>query len=234
MAEGIITRRGGVGFRGVEATGGTESLIEVGQDIFRVHSFTNVGSSSFNVTRGGEVEYLVVAGGGAGGRGFDTGFNFSRRSGGRGGGGSHLEGTLTISNPGSIPVSVGSGGSPNGGSGGSSGFSSITGTGGGGGGNASSSVEGSLGVGGTNAGDGGQPGSTSAVNGTAIGRSGGGGVTDFGGGVHRSSSSSSPGGAGAANRGGGGGGGGAAGSQNGGPGGSGVVIVRYKIGERPV
>jgi len=48
------------------ATGGTETVIEQDGKYYRVHSFTEVGSSTLNVTRPGVVEYLVVAGGGGG------------------------------------------------------------------------------------------------------------------------------------------------------------------------
>jgi len=53
--------------RGVLATGGTVTDITDNGIGYRVHTFSSVGTSSFQVVRGGEVEYLVVAGGGAGG-----------------------------------------------------------------------------------------------------------------------------------------------------------------------
>ena len=49
------------------ATGGdTTTDITVGNDRYRVHTFTTVGPSSLNVLQGGAFEYLVVGGGGGG------------------------------------------------------------------------------------------------------------------------------------------------------------------------
>ena len=62
-------------FARISATGGTVTDIEQNGRLFRVHTFTSDGT--FEVARGGEVEYLVVAGGGGGG---------GRRGGGGGGG----------------------------------------------------------------------------------------------------------------------------------------------------
>lgn len=71
MAEGIITRRGGGG--GIPdiiyASGGNITDVTVGSTIYRVHSFTTVGSSNFSVAyapEGATVEYLIIAGGGGG------------------------------------------------------------------------------------------------------------------------------------------------------------------------
>ena len=50
-------------FPGVAATGGTVTDITEDGVVFRVHTFTSDGT--FDVTRGGEVEYLVVAAGGS-------------------------------------------------------------------------------------------------------------------------------------------------------------------------
>ena len=58
-------RRRGAAFDPVEATGGTETVIEQSGKFYRVHTFLESGD--LNVTQGGEVEYLVVAGGGGGG-----------------------------------------------------------------------------------------------------------------------------------------------------------------------
>jgi len=52
-------------FLGVLATGGDEENIIIDSIQYRVHTFTINGQ--FNVLRGGEVEYLIVAGGGSGG-----------------------------------------------------------------------------------------------------------------------------------------------------------------------
>jgi hypothetical protein len=67
-----------IGTKGVLATGGTVTDIFVSGIQYRVHTFTSVGTASFQVLRGGMVEYLVVAGGGAGG---------GRHAGGGGAGG---------------------------------------------------------------------------------------------------------------------------------------------------
>jgi len=52
---------------GVVATGGN-SVYDMNHNgtAYRVHVFTDTGTSTFNVTKGGEVEYLIVAGGGGG------------------------------------------------------------------------------------------------------------------------------------------------------------------------
>jgi hypothetical protein len=47
------------------ATGGTVTDIEQGGLFYRVHTFTT--SDDFVVSQGGEVEYLIVAGGGGSG-----------------------------------------------------------------------------------------------------------------------------------------------------------------------
>jgi hypothetical protein len=110
----------------VTATGGT--ITEVGG--YRIHTFT--ASGTFTPNGVGNVEYLVVAGGGAGGNGTATGYE----SGG-GGAGGFLTGTLGVVG---IPytVTVGNGGaartsSSSGNNGENSVFSSITAIGGGGG-----------------------------------------------------------------------------------------------------
>ena len=49
------------------ATGGdTVEDVDIDGVTYRIHSFTTVGSSDFTVTRGGLVDYLLVAGGGGG------------------------------------------------------------------------------------------------------------------------------------------------------------------------
>jgi hypothetical protein len=62
---------------GVQATGGTETAIEQNDKFYRVHTFLDDGS--FEVTQGGEVEYLVASAGGSA--------LSDRYSGGGGGGG---------------------------------------------------------------------------------------------------------------------------------------------------
>jgi hypothetical protein len=48
------------------ATGGATTNITQSGINYRVHTFTSVGTSTFTVTRGGLVEYLIVGGGGGG------------------------------------------------------------------------------------------------------------------------------------------------------------------------
>jgi hypothetical protein len=90
------------GFVPIQATGGTESTITVGGKSYRLHQFTNVGSSSFIVSDSGtdkKIDYLIIGGGGGGG---------NRHAGG-GGAGGMLEGSLTISDQ-NYPIFVGAGG----------------------------------------------------------------------------------------------------------------------------
>jgi len=87
------------GLTPVVATGGT--IINYTQDgiDYRVHAFTSTGNSTFNVTRGGDIEYIIVGGGGGGG--LDDA--------GGGGGGGVLIGHLAIIQD-AYPVTVGAGG----------------------------------------------------------------------------------------------------------------------------
>jgi hypothetical protein len=48
------------------ATGGSISNITQSGFNYRVHTFATIGATTFTVTRGGLVEYLIVAGGGGG------------------------------------------------------------------------------------------------------------------------------------------------------------------------
>jgi hypothetical protein len=85
------------------ATGGTTSELTLGNDIYRVHQFTSVGSSTFTVSDAGNLgsfEYLVVGGGGGGG--MDMG--------GGGGGGAVLTGIFLPTTGTSYPITVGAGG----------------------------------------------------------------------------------------------------------------------------
>jgi len=108
-------------YTGMSATGGntTEDIV-INNILYRVHTFTTVGTSSFIVNTPGSVEYLVIAGGGGGGSGFQ---------GGGGGAGGLLTGSLGITS-GSYNITVGDGGLTNT-NGGDSVFSSITAIGGG-------------------------------------------------------------------------------------------------------
>lgn len=106
-------------FRPILATGGdTVTDITVGTRLYRVHSFTTTGTSSFVVSdpgTEGTIEYLVLAGGGGGG------FN---QGGGGGGGGyrSSVQGELSgrgvsaepsvLVFAGTYTITVGLGGSP--------------------------------------------------------------------------------------------------------------------------
>jgi len=128
----------------ISATGGTVTEFTangtngVNGVQYRVHSFTTVGNSSFNVTNSGTdglVDYLVVAGGGGGGGGY----------GGGGGAGGFRSGTGLSVNAGTdYIITVGNGGAYES-DGGNSVFSTITSTGGGRGGSSHNMISGSSG-----------------------------------------------------------------------------------------
>lgn len=87
----------------VDATGGVESTILVGDITYKLHVFTTVGTDYLRINDSGSeglVEYLVVAGGGGGG--MDMG--------GGGGGGGVLSGTYKVSPGEVITCTVGAGG----------------------------------------------------------------------------------------------------------------------------
>jgi len=137
-------------FVGVLATGGIVSDIVVNSIEYRIHTFTSIGTFSFQVLRGGQVDYLVVAGGGGGGVG---GRSSDAWAGGGGAGGLILANTyLNIL---SYSVVVGAGGTGANGN--------------------NSSIFGSTAIGG---GRGGDDGSSSRYDGLS-GGSGGGGVGDY-------------------------------------------------------
>ena len=125
--------------RVVAAGGEVDDIVDpVDGREYRVHTFTDVGTSDFVVTKGGQVEYLVVAGGGGGGSA-----RFGSDSAGGGGAGGVLTGVLTVGR-GSLTVAVGAGGAggllsadAGGVNGGNSVFGSVTAIGGGGGGGVS-------------------------------------------------------------------------------------------------
>ena len=119
---------------GVVASGGSEITTPTHQ----YHVFTGPGNFTMTGTQG-QVEYLVIGGGGAGGRG-----NPGIRQGGGGGAGGIRQGTLDPLTPGTYPITVGTGGNEPGGStgdppanadGNDSTFATITSAGGGAGGN---------------------------------------------------------------------------------------------------
>ena len=87
------------------ATGGDYVyLYEEGNKTYRVHEFLSTGTSTLTVEVGGEMEILVVGGGGSGG--VDT---YATTSGAGGGAGKFLEYSGKIS-AGTHTVTVGSGG----------------------------------------------------------------------------------------------------------------------------
>lgn len=212
-------------FTPISATGG-DQVYDIWQNgrAYRVHEFTTVGSSTFEVESigdtDGSVEYLVIAGGG-GGAGISTGnTDMGEGAGGAGGyrssvsgedsgGGASAESALSLS-PGTHTVTIGAGGAggvstQSGFNGENSIFASVTSTGGGFGG---SQVAGGTGGSGGGSGRGGAGGSGTAGQG-------------FDGG------DDTPGGSGNGWSGGGGGGaseiGSTAGYANGGVGGDGVA-----------
>jgi hypothetical protein len=96
-------RLGSEAFRPTVATGGVVSETSIDGRHYRIHTFTDVGDSTFTVTSVGtnpELEYLIVAGGGGGG--MDMG--------GGGGGGGVVSGKISTLDPGTYNVKVGFGG----------------------------------------------------------------------------------------------------------------------------
>jgi hypothetical protein len=97
---------------GVVATGGLIYDVDTEGTTYRVHVFTTTGNSTFTVAKGGQVEYLIVAGGG----GANTAEGNPAGDGGGGGGaGGFLTGVLTAT-PNTYNVVVGAGGNLNNGS----------------------------------------------------------------------------------------------------------------------
>lgn len=174
------------------ATGGdiiTNSFIN-GQ-MYRIHTFTTVGTSTLTVVRGGSFECLVVAGGGSGGRG-ETAVAW----GGGGGGGGFLEGNMSLA-AGTFSILVGAGGIlptsnlVSGNSGQNSSFNSAIALGGGGGGG--------FNLPGSNGGSGGGVGGVTATLAGSATQGNSGGLTGYGnaGGSRTISSAFSGGGGGA-------------------------------------
>ena len=127
---------------GIVAVGGDSVYdLDIEGTIYRVHVFTSTGNSTFNVSKGGEVEYLIVAGGGGGGS-KSLGTSGGTAAGAGGGAGGMITGTTTVT-PQSYTITVGAGGTgggptANGGTGGVNGTNGgnsvalgITATGGG-------------------------------------------------------------------------------------------------------
>ena len=149
---------------GMEATGGDTTVdVQIGNTLYRVHTYTTVGAGSFVVTSAGEIEYLLVGGGGAGGSSPDVCTGAVGGAGG-GGGGSVRTGK-TYLEAGTFQVVVGAGGVRSypagvGGNGESSSLAGLPQALGGGGGGSSATGE--------------------NVNGSSLGTGGGGGETGIG------------------------------------------------------
>ena len=91
--------------RSISATGGTTTTYTDGSNTYKSHTFTSTGSNNFVVNSGsGNVEYLLVAGGG----GTGSSSQGSNREAGSGAGGM-LTGTALVS-LGPYPLSLGAGG----------------------------------------------------------------------------------------------------------------------------
>ena len=84
----------------VIASGGDTTDTFIDGITYRIHSFTTVGVSTFTVTSGGTIEYLIIGGGGGGGGGWQ---------GGGGGAGGYLTGTAVVSAQ-EYTITVGAGG----------------------------------------------------------------------------------------------------------------------------
>lgn len=91
-----------------EATGGTVVDTDIGGVPYRIHYFTETGTSTLTVTNPGEVEYLIVAGGGSGGS-KSLGSGGGTAGGGGGGAGGVVTGTKNVTT-GSYSIIVGAGG----------------------------------------------------------------------------------------------------------------------------
>lgn len=89
------------GYEAVTATGGTITDITENGIMYRVHTFTTVGNSNFVVTKGGKIDYLIVAGGGGGGGRYHCG--------GGGGGGVIIKHGISVT-PQTYTIVVGDGG----------------------------------------------------------------------------------------------------------------------------
>ena len=98
----------GTAVAGIVATGGNSVYdVDVEGTTYRVHVFTSTGNSTFNVSKGGRVEYLIVAGGGSGGSGEG---NPAGDGPGGGGAGGLLTGFTTVT-PQAYTITVGAGAS---------------------------------------------------------------------------------------------------------------------------
>ena len=118
---GITRGIGGFGFgggaggpglapSGISATGGTTSTPGNG---YKYHFFTSSGSLVVSEAGTGQVDYLIIGGGGSGGDGPDSG---DYQAAGGGGAGAFLTGTSSNLSAATYPVSIGSGGAAGSGS----------------------------------------------------------------------------------------------------------------------
>ena len=90
----------------ITATGGTISYLTSGGTLYKLHTFTSVGSATFDVTNSDgatQVEYLIVAGGGGGAAGCPGMYAFP-------GGGGQVRTGNTVVTAQSYPITVGAGG----------------------------------------------------------------------------------------------------------------------------
>jgi len=235
--------------RTTDISGGT--VTTSGSD--KIHTFTTSGTLTVTCPTSLNVQSLIVAGGGNGGRGEITQADTGGGGGGGGGGGVRYSAAMALTS-GAKTVTVGAAAQNSvfngttssaggGGAAGTFGYGGSTGGSGGGGGRgggggAGTAGQGYAGAGGLNNGVSPYGGGGGGGGGAASGNTGGIGYTSsitgssiaYGvGGTGGWYATSAAGSAGTANRGNGGGGGGAAylGYGSGGAGGSGIVIVRY-------
>lgn len=173
----------------IEATGGTESTIEIEGVSYRLHVFAENGD--FNVTAAGDVDYLIVGGGASGGGGG------SSVSGGGGAGGVR-SGSISLG-VGSYPIVAGPGGASVSGSsnignnGSDSSAFGVTALGGGGGGRFTATA----GSGGSGGGAGAEANGTGSAGAGTEGQGNDGGAAATGGGTQANSAAGGGGGAGA-------------------------------------
>lgn len=160
-----------IGIESISASGGTESTFVDSTTgyTYKVHSFTTVGDSTFTVSTGGYMDYLIVGGGGGGGGVSGAAGN----AGGGGGGGRVVINYNKLIAAGSYNVTVGFGGAggaatagARGGTGGVSAFNGLVVQGGGNGGGSNNT--GSNGSNTNITGGGGGSGSTNQAGGTSI------------------------------------------------------------------
>lgn len=165
-----------------QVSGGTVTVLQDGDNFYRIHTFTTNGTLTITQNPNASFEYLIVGGGGGGGGSYfyqdspppgfaGTGL-ITERSGGGGGGGGVLYGTTTKV-PGAYPVTVGASGSKGtggnttpsaGNNGGNSSVFGFTALGGGGGGSGIGSGSTANGKNGGNGGGGGKMSSVSAIS----------------------------------------------------------------------